>query len=155
VYDSQPLGDHHRLDWFDCGKAELNDWLMSSAQHCSRNNTARTFVWTESDQPNVMAYYSLCGHIVEKGVLPLKLGRGSPEQSPAVLLARLALDKKLHGQGLGGVLLAVQQVAARFVLVDAIDEGAAQFYECFGFRRIPGDSRLYRKVSDILGDLYH
>ncbi|MFC4610586.1 hypothetical protein ACFO9E_22725 [Streptomyces maoxianensis] len=164
VYDSQLLNDHHRLDAFDCGKAELNTWLSSSAQHCNRNNTARTFVWTEPDDLNVLAYYSLAGHIIEKGALPPKLGRGSPGQSPAVLLARLALDKTLHGQRLGGVLLAdsmgqiaqaVQHVAARFLLVDAIDEEAATFYERYGFKRIPGDNRLYRKMSDILASLDH
>jgi hypothetical protein len=53
------------------------------------------------------------------------------------------------------VCRAVQAVAARFVLVDAIDEEAAQFYEHFDFKRIPGDVRLFRKVSDIIADLSH
>jgi GNAT superfamily N-acetyltransferase len=162
TYDSQPLSEHHHLGAFDCGKAELNTWLSSSAIHCNRNNTARTFVWTAEQDSSVVAYYSLTAHVVEKSTLPSKLGRGSPDQSPAVLLARLALDKTLHGQRLGGVLLAdaleqvaraVQTVAARFVLVDSIDEEAAGFYEYFGFKRIPGDTRLYRKVSDILAAL--
>ncbi len=81
---------------------------------------------------------------------------------PAVLLARLAIDKTLQGQGLGGVLLAdalgqtvaaVQRVAARFVIVDAIDEKAAAFYSRYGFERIPGEMRMYRKISAIEKDL--
>jgi GNAT superfamily N-acetyltransferase len=75
-----------------------------------------------------------------------------------VLLARLALDRSLHGQGLGGALVAealgrvvaaTEIVAARFVLVDAVDERAAGFYEHHGFRRIPGSLRLIQKVADI------
>lgn len=162
MYDSQSLSEQHHLEAFDCGKVELNTWLSGSALHCNRNNTARTFVWTAEENKDVVAYYSLTAHVVEKSTLPSKIGRGSPDQSPAILLARLALDKTLHGQRLGGVLLAdamdqvgraVQNVAARFVLVDSIDEEAATFYEYFGFKRIPGDMRLYRKVSDILASL--
>jgi GNAT superfamily N-acetyltransferase len=159
AYESELLRDHHQLNVFDCGKAELNTWLTDSARHCNHNNTARTFVWTESGDPTVLAYYSLTAHLVEKGSMPPRLGRGSPEQCPAVLLARLALDKTLHGRRLGSVLLAdaldqvaqaVQNVAARFLIVDAIDEEAAAFYERFGFKRIPGDNRLFRKMSDIV-----
>lgn len=163
MYESMPLRDAHVLDTFDCGKPELNLWLRDSARHTTRDNTARTFVWCARDDVNVLAYFSLAGHIVEKEELPSSRTRkGSPDQSPAVLLARLALDKSLQGRNLGGVLLAdaldhiaqaVRLVAARFVLVDAIDEGAATYYERYGFKRIAGDTRLYRKVSDIVADL--
>jgi ribosomal protein S18 acetylase RimI-like enzyme len=79
-----------------------------------------------------------------------------------VLLARLALDRTLHGQGLGGALLAealdrvvvaTRTVAARFVVVDALDEGATGFYEHYGFRRIPETLRLVQKLSDIAAAL--
>ena len=47
-------------------------------------------------------------------------------------------------------------VGARVLVVDAIDEQAAAFYECHGFRRIPDTLRLGRTMSDLvdaLGDL--
>lgn len=162
MYESQPLGDEHHLTAFDCGKVDLNAWLSESALHCQRNNTARTFVWCEPGKPTAVAYYSLAGHVVEKQTLPVKLGRGSPQRCPALLLARLALDTSLHGHGLGGVLLAdalqqaahaLEHMAARFVVVDALDEEAAAFYSRFGFKRIPDDMRLYQKTSDILRSL--
>lgn len=162
MYVSESLCDRHLLEKFDCGQASLNDWLTSSARHCQRNRTASTFVWCAPGDPRVLAYYSLAGHLVERQDLPPKLGRGSPDQMPAVLLARLAVDTTLQGQGLGGVLLAdalgqtvaaVQRVAARFVIVDAIDEKAASFYSRYGFERMPGETRLYRKISAIEKDL--
>jgi GNAT superfamily N-acetyltransferase len=79
-----------------------------------------------------------------------------------VLLARLALDRSLHGQGLGGALLAEalqralsvsETVAARFVVVDALDEDAVGFYVHHGFRRIPGTLRLLQKMADIAAAL--
>lgn len=84
--------------------------------------------------------------------------RVGPREIPAVLLARLALERSHHGQGLGDALLAealervltaTRMVAARFVVVDAIDEHAAGFYEHHGFRRIPDELRLVQKLRDI------
>lgn len=111
----------------------------------------------------VVAYLSLAAHLVVRADLPPRLGRGSPDAIPAVLLARLALDRSLQGQGLGGELLvdalsrAVQAsdvAAARLVAVDAIDEAAAAFYEHHGFVAVPGNrQRLVQKVNDIAAAL--
>jgi GNAT superfamily N-acetyltransferase len=118
-------------------------------------------VWHRGDQL-VLAYYSLTAHLLRREELPRSLGRGGPRQIPAVLLARLALHSSLHGQGLGGALLAealgrvvavTDTVAARFAVVDAIDEKAAAFYEHHGFRRIPETLRLVQKVADIAAAL--
>ena len=51
------------------------------------------------------------------------------------------------------VVAATRTVAARFVVVDAVDEAAAGFYEQHGFRRIPGTLRLVQKVSDIAASI--
>jgi len=66
---------------------------------------------------------------------------------PAVLLARLAVDERVQGQGLGrylfeealGMTLQLAYggpVAFRLFVTDAIDEAAAKFYERFGFTRL-------------------
>jgi hypothetical protein len=80
-----------------------------------------------------------------------------------VLLARLALDRSLHGQGLGGELLlnalsramqASNVAAARLVVVNAIDEAAAASYEYHRFIAVPGNrQRLVQKTSDIAAAL--
>lgn len=90
--------------------------------------------------------------------MPPNVGRGGPSEIPAVLLARLALSQPLRGQGLGEVLVAdalsrivdaTHTVAARVVVVDALRERVAQFYESLGFRRIPGSLLLVQKLADI------
>ena len=67
---------------------------------------------------------------------------------PAVLVGRLAVDGRFKGRGLGGVLLfdaakraMASDIAARFMVVDALNEGAVRFYEHHGFRRVPDDAR--------------
>jgi GNAT superfamily N-acetyltransferase len=106
----------------------------------------------------VLAYYSLTAHLLQREELPRSIGRGGPRQIPTVLLARLALEHSLQGEGLGGALLAdalrrvlaaTETVAARFVVVDALDEDVASFYEHHGFRRIPETLRLLQKLADI------
>jgi GNAT superfamily N-acetyltransferase len=159
---TEALNDEHRLTAFDCGKPELDLWLRDSARHAEAHRTCRTFVWHAGDGV-VLAYFSLAAHLLERDVLSKSLGRGAPAQIPAVLLARLALDKTLQGQDLGGVLLfdalsraisAGTHIGVRFVAVDAVDDTAAAFYQAHGFKPVPADShRLVRKATSITADL--
>jgi GNAT superfamily N-acetyltransferase len=161
-FHTQALADYHRLTAFDCGKPELDLWLRDSARHAESHRTCRTFIWHRGDNV-VVAYFSLAAHLIERRTLPKKLAHGSPNQIPAVLLARLALDKTLHGQGLGGVLLsdalsraitAGTHLGVRFVIVDAIDDQTAAFYRAYAFTPIPDDPhRLVHKASSIAADL--
>jgi ribosomal protein S18 acetylase RimI-like enzyme len=76
-----------------------------------------------------------------------------------VLLAKLALDRSVQGQGLGSELLVValetiveaaRRVGGKVMVVDAIDEAAAAFYERHDFVATPSDPhRLVRKLSTI------
>lgn len=68
-----------------------------------------------------------------------------------------ALDRQEQGTGLGGDLLLdalIRSVAgarhygARALVVDAIDDRAAEFYGHHGFLPLEG-RRLYRRISDI------
>lgn len=149
----------HDLSGLDSGEPELDGWLRQHAAGAEARRVARTFVWVADERPDlVVGYYSLTGHRLVRDALPAGISRGSPTEIPAVLLARLALDRREQGRGTGGAMLAdamgrivvaTQTVAARFVVVDALHERAAAFYEHHGFRRIPGTLRLVQKVSDI------
>jgi GNAT superfamily N-acetyltransferase len=150
----------HDLGALNSGEPELDVWLREQAAGVEARRVARTFVWVETaaNPDLVIGYYSLTGHRLVRDVLPKSIGRGSPGEIPAVQLARLALDQAHHGGGAGGALLAdalgrivvaTQTVAARFVVVDALHETAATFYEHHGFLRIQGTLRLVQMVSDI------
>jgi GNAT superfamily N-acetyltransferase len=160
VYTCEPLDSSHDLGRFDSGQPYLDRWLREHARGAEARRTGRTFVWLD-DSGSVIAYYTIAAHLIQRVDLPRSINRGNPDHIPAVLLARLALDKTLHGQGLGALLAdaltrivaATSVVAARFVVVDAIDEPAASFYERHGFRRIPATDRLIQKISDIAAAL--
>jgi hypothetical protein len=47
------------------------------------------------------------------------------------------------------IVAATEIVAARFVVVDAIDDNAAHFYSHYGYQPIPDTRRLVRKLSDL------
>lgn len=156
--------DRHHVTAFDSGEPDLDRWLREQAAGAASRRVARSFVWVEpdSDPDRVVGYYSLTGHRLIRDDLPRSIGRGSPTEIPAVLLARLALDRAHQGEGNGGalladalarVVLATDIVAARFVVVDALHEKAAGFYAHHGFRRIPASLRLIMKVSDIAASL--
>ena len=159
---SEELGPDHGREAFDCGSDTLNHWLLAHAPHAQAMLTARTFVWHEHDM-KVVAYFSLAAHLIVRGQVPNRLSRGSPRTIPAILLARLALDISLHGEGLGGELLwdalsracaASRIAAARLVVVDALNDHARAFYEHHGFVALADvPYRLMQKVSDITAAL--
>lgn len=78
---------------------------------------------------------------------------------PAYLLARLALDRSLHGQGLGGELLhdalnriveAAEVASGRLIVVDAIDDDAAKFYRKYDFQPVKDNPRrLVIKIATV------
>ncbi len=157
-YRSEHLAADHDLDAFSSGVEVLDDWLRRSARHAEAANTGRTFVWVETGSPIVVGYFTLAAHLLRRAEVPAPVGRGSPEAIPAILLARLALDRSRHGQGLGGQLLldaleravdASMRAAGRLIVVDAIDDDAARFYAHYGFRACPGSRRLVRKTSEV------
>lgn len=73
-----------------------------------------------------------------------------PAQIPAVMLARLAVDTKWQGQGLGAVLLkdavnrslqTAQQIACRLMIVHALSAEAESFYQHYGFVHLPATDK--------------
>lgn len=152
------------VEAFDRGQPTLTAWLTRHAATAQAKRTARVFVWTEEGRSVVLAYFTLSAHEIVEADLPRRLARGMPERIPAVLLGKLALDSRLHRRGLGGhllfdayhrVLAATHTVAARYLVVDAIEDDAARFYEHYGFLLSPTEPslRMVRNLGDIQADI--
>jgi predicted N-acetyltransferase YhbS len=154
-WQPQVLEDEHELGAFDCGVPSLNQWLTGHARRAQAADTARTYVWAE-DSGDVVAYYSIAPTQLFRRELSSNLA-GGYSVVPGYLLARLALDQSLHGQGLGSDLLvdalttvvrASETGAGRVVVVDAIDDRAAAFYRRHDFKPVAGTAnRLVMKVA--------
>ena len=162
TYVVRPLGDAHDLSEFTCGNAHLDEWLRNHARTTARQGT-RTYVMVESGGAKVVGYFSVAPHLVQRVTAPKKIGRGAPQQIPAVLLAKLAIDRRLQGRGLGSELLvlalehivsAARVAGGKVVVVDAIDEDAARFYRSHDFEPLPDSpSRLIQKLSTVAATL--
>jgi GNAT superfamily N-acetyltransferase len=157
---SQPelLTANHEPTLFDCGKAPLNQFLQRYALVNQANGSARTFVSLSGGQ--MSGYYSLAAASAEQAAVPSRVSKGPAKHPiPMLLLARLAVDHKAQGQGLGRSLLqsalgkylqACEVIGARALMVHAIDEAAIGFYQSFGFEPSPVDAaHLYLLTKDI------
>jgi GNAT superfamily N-acetyltransferase len=143
-----PLARDHQLDEFDSGTAELDDWLRRFARVAAAAETARTYVL--ANDRGVLGYCALTPGAVARQDLPERHARGMPAHPIGVIvLARLAVDRSLQGQGYGRALVAdaalrtlqaAELVSARAMLLHARDERAAGFYERLGFTRSPTDA---------------
>ncbi len=79
---------------------------MEVARQAHGTGTTRVFVVTEVDQPHVVANYAWCMASVAIADLPERLRpRAGRTPQPIALLARLGVDQRHEGQGLGAALL--------------------------------------------------
>jgi GNAT superfamily N-acetyltransferase len=156
------LTAEHDLAGFECGHPELDRWLLQHGLASQNADLARTYLVL--DDGVLAAYVSLTTGSVRPESAPRRYARGMPRHPiPTILIARLAVDRRHQGRRLGSRLLAEalrlaitasDTVAARMVVVDAIDENAARFYRRWGFIDVAENPlRLYRKISDIRREL--
>lgn len=158
AYVIEPLASHHDRTAFSCGEPSLDDYLKKQARQDVKRDLAACYVLSESGQPTIIGYYTLSAASVELSDLPPEIARKSGRYPliPAVLLGRLAVDQRFRGTGKSSLLLlnALRRVlrtgvGVKLVLVDALHETAAQYYEYFEFRRFKDQRRLYLPVSTV------
>jgi GNAT superfamily N-acetyltransferase len=148
------------VDGFDCGTESLNRWLQRHAGQAQGAGSARTYVVHDEVQGRVVGYHAIAAASVTPDEATSRAARGMPRHPiPAILLARLAVDSSAQGRGLGAWLLrdamlrtlsAADEVGIRVLLVHAIDERAAAFYERHGFEASATDAlNLQMLVKDI------
>lgn len=148
-WEIQRFGQAHDRSHFDCGIDTLNEWLHKLVSQYERRDLARTYVAVEPGGIQVLGYYAISNHRVSYGALPHGQAKGLPNMDvPVVLLGRLAVDRTMQGQGLGEFLLLdalrrahhiSEQIGVRAVEVEAINEGAKNFYLKYGFLPLSDD----------------
>jgi len=155
----EKLRREHLLDSFDCGKEDLNRLLKRQAWNSPQAHSAQTYVLVKDLR--VLGYYSLAAGSVTHEEATERVRKGLARHPiPVILLARLAVDASVHGQGLGSALLkdallrtaqAADTIGARALLVHAKDDGARAFYEHFTFEASPSDPyHLLLIMKDLL-----
>ena len=121
---------------FESGAVELDQWLIEYAWENLRANNAVTYVTTSAGR--VVGYYAISAGGVELTQVPALVRKGArPDPLPVIVLARLAIDRHVAGQGIGAALLRdalersamlSQSIGAAALLVHARDQSARDFY---------------------------
>jgi GNAT superfamily N-acetyltransferase len=134
----------HDLTQFQCGEAELDDWLKRRALQNEESGASRTYVVCSGRQ--IMGYYALAAGAAAHAAAPGCVRRNMPDPVPVMVIGRLAVDLKFQGRGIGSALLkdavlrtvqAAEIAGIRAILVHAINESAKRFYEKLGFMASP------------------
>jgi predicted GNAT family N-acyltransferase len=142
------LGDGHDRASFTCGVESLDRYLKTQAGQDVRRKANAVFVLSAPAAPT---------HV------PAAARKHVPRYPlvSATLIGRLAVAKDRQGQRLGAVLLAdalqrafgsARTVGSSMVVVDALDERAADFYVAHGFVRLPESLRLVLPMR-VIGEM--
>lgn len=154
----EKLRPDHPIEGFDCGREELNRYLLRYAWANQQAGAAQTYLGLVGD--SVIGYHTLAVGQVSREEAPERLTKGLAKHPvPVMLLARLAVDRHWHGQGVGKALLkdamqrtlqAADIAGIRAFAVHAKDEEAKRFYQKFDFIPSPTDPmHLFVLMKDV------
>lgn len=152
------LSSRYNLAPFDSGDSELNDFLKNDALEEQNEFLSKTHLCFYRDR--VAGFISMAADSVQ-----VKRDKLDPSQIideceypayPCILIARLAVDKKLHEYGVGSYLLSLaigyameSPLGCRYLAVDPKDD-ALEFYEKFGFRFwTKSQHRMFLNLRDV------
>lgn len=161
-----PLTADHRIEGFDCGKAQLTGWLKTQALD-NEGRSSRTYVVlanTGAEAGEVVGYYTLATGAVTRSEVPRKIRHNLPSPVPVMVLGRLAVDERHKDKSIDSAMLkeAMQRTleisrtaGVRALMVHAIDDEAVAFYRKYGFVLFPVDSRtLFLPIETLAAALH-
>ena len=162
----EPIGRHHDRKSFDCGVEDLNNYLSRYARQNHESGGAKTFAAVSPMEPaRVLGFYTISPGAIAFAEVPQSLTkRLGRYEVPVFRLGRLAVDRSVHGRGLGGDLLlaagaralaVAAEVGGVALTIDAQDRNAVRWYERFGAVRLLDDPlKLILPLAVIAEALY-
>jgi GNAT superfamily N-acetyltransferase len=143
AWHEEPITTKHDREAFDCGEETLNEFLRRHARKSHDMGGAKTFLAIDDgDNKAILGFYSLSPASVEYSQTPEIVRRGLARyEVPGFRLARLAVDRRCQGQGIGGqlllaagrrCLLAAAEVGGVVLVIDSKNERVARWYASYG-----------------------
>ncbi|MBI3679385.1 MAG: GNAT family N-acetyltransferase [Acidobacteria bacterium] len=142
AWHEEPIHKKHDRETFDCGEEALNEFLRRYARKSHELGGAKTFLAIDDANKTILGFYSLSPASVEYARTPEIVRRGLARHDvPGFRLARLAVDRRAQGHGLGGqlllaagkrCLLASAEVGGVLLVIDAKNDRVAGWYARFG-----------------------
>ena len=143
TWHEEPIEKRHDRAGFDCGDGDLNGFLQLHARKSHEKGGAKTFLAiNDTDNTKILGFYSLSPASIAYERTPEIVKRGLARyEVPVFRLGRLAVDKSVQGEGLGGQLLLAAGRRGLYVaaeaggvalLIDAKNQGVAKWYASYG-----------------------
>jgi GNAT superfamily N-acetyltransferase len=143
AWHEEPISKKHDREAFDCGDEALNDFLRRYARKSHERGGAKTFLAIDdASSKSILGFYSLSPASVDYARTPEIVRHGLARHGvPGFRLARLAVDRRWQGRGIGGqlllasgrrCLLAAAEVGGVVLVIDAKNERVAAWYASFG-----------------------
>jgi hypothetical protein len=132
------------VEHFDCQDPALNNYLKKHAwNNQQKSSIGVTYaVVEEAAAQTVLGYFTLATSSIPRDAFPKKHVRGLPAYDlPLLLLARLAVDHRFEGKGLGTLLLKeafkislniAERVGCRCMITEAYPDKVS-WYAKYGF----------------------
>ena len=150
-YQVYKLAEGEQVEAFDCGDADLSDFILNDALLYRRERLAVTYVFVDkNDKRNIAAYFCLSNDRISLTDFDnrTRYNRFSRrfnnhkrlKSYPAVKVGRLGVSQSMKGKSVGSILLtfikryfaADNKTGCRFITVDAY-AAAIPFYLKNGF----------------------
>ena len=147
-YSYQELTPESNLEAFKCAEGDLNDFLVDEAKVYQSELLAKTYLVTNEENGDLMAYFSLLNDTVRleetDKTTANRINRKIPNSKrrkhyPALKIGRLAVDTRYAGMGMSEEILRTirtmfrfgNRTGCRFLTVDAL-ASATGFYQAKG-----------------------
>jgi GNAT superfamily N-acetyltransferase len=143
AWREEPISKKHDRKTFDCGDAAMNDFLQRYARQSHESGAAKTFLAIDNvDNKSILGFYSLAPGALAYADTPETVRRGLARHDvPGFRLARIAVDLRWQGQGVGGQVLAAaarrclrvaDEIGGVVLIIDAKNGRAAGWYASYG-----------------------
>lgn len=121
----------------------MNEFLVRFARQSREQNASKTFCAIDDAAPErILGFYTIAPSAVEHAIVPDAMTRGLARHDvPGSKLARLATERAVAGQNLGGQLLAAAALrclrlagegGGLLLIIDAKGERATSWYASYG-----------------------
>tara|TARA_R110001583_G_scaffold193707_1_gene362789 strand:+ start:982 stop:1485 length:504 start_codon:yes stop_codon:yes gene_type:complete len=158
---SEPLNSAHKKSDFSCGKEMLDRYIQEQASQDVKRKLSACFVVNDVETNLLKGYYTLSNNSIPIELVPNQIQKKLPrsyKSIPTTLIGRLAIDNKFQGQGIGKLILIdalkrsyeISKTIGSFaVIVDPIDQNAENFYDKYGFIKLPDSGKMFLPMKTI------
>jgi len=160
LFHIEALSSHDRSA-FRCGNDRIDRYFRETVTQDVRRGYAKCFVAVETETGRLAGFYTLTSSSIPLTEIPHDSRKKLPRYPtvPTVLIGWLGRHVDFKGRDLGEKLLldairtiAAAPIASHAIIVDAIDDAAAEFYSGYGFVSLAAAhaSRMYLPVATAL-----